>query len=169
MSSADRKKSALLSMDWMSTGLGRYGLALAAVAAATLFRYPLGKLIGGNLPFVLCYPTVLFVAWMAGLGPGLFAVSLSVMSVHYFFFGRIAPFALGLPRNGNGLLLFSIAGLAISWWGDFYRRREKRLEGVEKAVEGLEEMIVVVDRNYRYVIANRAFWNYRGMKKQDLI
>ena len=50
---------------------------------------------------------------------------------------------------------------------DFYRRREKRLEGVEKAVEGLEEMIVVVDRNYRYVIANRAFLNYRGMKKRS--
>jgi len=33
----------------------------------------------------------------------------------------------------------------------------------------LEEMIVVVDRNYRYLIANRAFLNYRGMKREDLI
>ena len=30
-------------------------------------------------------------------------------------------------------------------------------------------MIVVVDRDYRYVIANRAFLNYRGMEKEDLI
>ena len=43
MSSADRRTSILLSMDWTSTGLGRYGLALAAVAAATLLRYPLGS------------------------------------------------------------------------------------------------------------------------------
>ena len=27
-------------------------------------------------------------------------------------------------------------------------------------VEGLEEMIVVIDREYRYVIANRAFLKY---------
>jgi len=30
-------------------------------------------------------------------------------------------------------------------------------------------MIAVVDRDYRYVIANRALLKHRGMKKQDLI
>src|SRR5262249_44193290 len=34
---------------------------------------------------------------------------------------------------------------------------QARLEGYEQAVEGLEEMIVVVDREYRYLIANNAF------------
>jgi PAS domain S-box-containing protein len=53
--------------------------------------------------------------------------------------------------------------------GDLFRRRAKRLQEFEKAVEGLEEMIVVVDRDYRYVIANRAFLNYRGMKKEELL
>jgi PAS domain-containing protein len=36
-----------------------------------------------------------------------------------------------------------------------------RLQEFEEAVEGLEEMVLVVDRNYRYVTANRAFLNYR--------
>ena len=36
-------------------------------------------------------------------------------------------------------------------------------------VEGLEEMIIVVDRNYRYLIANRAFLQYRNMKREDVI
>jgi PAS domain S-box-containing protein len=30
-------------------------------------------------------------------------------------------------------------------------------------------MIVVVDRDHRYVIANQAFLKYRGLKKEDLI
>ena len=46
---------------------------------------------------------------------------------------------------------------------------EQRLQEFERLVEGLEEMITVVDRDYRYLIANRAFLNYRGMKKEDLI
>jgi len=49
------------------------------------------------------------------------------------------------------------------------KRSEARLREYEKAVEGLEEMIVVVDRNYRYVLANRAFLNYRGMEKEQLL
>jgi PAS domain S-box-containing protein len=39
----------------------------------------------------------------------------------------------------------------------------------EKAVEGSEEMIAVVDREYRYVIANRKFLNYRGMTKEQVV
>ena len=47
------------------------------------------------------------------------------------------------------------------------KRAEARLREYEKAVEGLEEMIVVVDRNYRYVLANRAFLKYRGLEKEQ--
>ena len=45
---------------------------------------------------------------------------------------------------------------------------EERLREYEKAVERLDEMIVVVDREYRYVIANRAFLDYRGQTKEQL-
>jgi PAS domain S-box-containing protein len=49
------------------------------------------------------------------------------------------------------------------------KRTEERLREYEKAVEHLEEMIVVVDRSYRYLIANRAFLKYRGLKRKQLI
>jgi PAS domain S-box-containing protein len=45
----------------------------------------------------------------------------------------------------------------------------ERLREYERVVEGLEEMIVVVDRDYRYVIANHAFLKYRDMKKEEVI
>lgn len=49
------------------------------------------------------------------------------------------------------------------------KRTEERLREYERVVEGLEEMIVVVDREYRYVIANRALLNRRGMEKEQVI
>lgn len=167
MSSADQKTpvSICLVHSWPA----QYGLALVTVAAATLLRYPLAELIGDNLPFVLFYPSILFVAWLAGPLPGVFTVFLSVVSAEYFFFGHMSPTALGLPRNGNGLLLFSMVGVAMGALPDIYRRRAKRLQGFEKALENVEDMIVVVDRDYRYVIANHAFLKYRGIKKEDLV
>jgi PAS domain S-box-containing protein len=49
------------------------------------------------------------------------------------------------------------------------KRAEARLRDYERVVEGLEEMIVVVDRDYRYVIANRAYLAYRGLSRDEVI
>ncbi len=48
-------------------------------------------------------------------------------------------------------------------------RSEKSLREYERVVEGVEDMIVVVDRDYRYIIANRAFLNYRDMGSEQVI
>ena len=50
-----------------------------------------------------------------------------------------------------------------------HQRVEQRLREYEKAVEGLDEMIVVVDRDYRYVVANRAFLTYRGLEAEQFV
>lgn len=49
------------------------------------------------------------------------------------------------------------------------KRADDRLREYEKAVEGVEEMIVVVDRKYRYLLANRAFLNFRKMKREQVV
>jgi len=46
---------------------------------------------------------------------------------------------------------------------------EERLREYEKAVEGSEEMIAVVDRQYRYLIANRKFLSLRNMTKEQVV
>jgi two-component system, cell cycle sensor histidine kinase and response regulator CckA len=46
---------------------------------------------------------------------------------------------------------------------------EEKLREYARVVEGLEEMIVVVDREYRYLIANRAFLKFRGMSAKEVI
>ena len=49
------------------------------------------------------------------------------------------------------------------------KAEQQRLKEHERVVEGLEEMIVVLDRDYRYLIANRAFLKYRKMESNEII
>jgi PAS domain S-box-containing protein len=49
------------------------------------------------------------------------------------------------------------------------KRAEERLREFERVVESLEEMIVVVNREYRFVLANRTFLSYRGLTKEQVV
>jgi PAS domain S-box-containing protein len=49
------------------------------------------------------------------------------------------------------------------------KRAEARLREYEAVVEVLGDRIMVVDREYRYVLANAAFLNYRGFEKEQVI
>ena len=49
------------------------------------------------------------------------------------------------------------------------KRSEEKLREYERVVEGLEEMIVVVDGSYRYLLANRAFLSHRGLERDEVI
>ncbi len=49
------------------------------------------------------------------------------------------------------------------------KRTEDRLREYERVVESLEEKIMVVDREYRYVMANRTFLSYRGLEREQAI
>ncbi len=49
------------------------------------------------------------------------------------------------------------------------KRAEERLKEYEKVVEGLEEMIAVVDLDYRYLIANCAFLSHRDMGRGQVV
>jgi PAS domain S-box-containing protein len=49
------------------------------------------------------------------------------------------------------------------------KRNEERLREYEKAVEGVEEMIAVVDRDYRFLLANKAFVNFRHLQTEQVV
>jgi PAS domain S-box-containing protein len=49
------------------------------------------------------------------------------------------------------------------------KEAEEKLREYEKAVEGLEEMIVVIDREHRYRLANRKFLDMRKMTKEQVV
>ena len=169
MSFADRRETIGMLSSWPHTWPRRYGMALAGVIVASLLRYAVDVAVGATPPFILFYPTIMFIALLGGFGPGLFATLGSAAIAEYFFMEPQYSFVLSHPRDIVGLALFGAMGIAISGMGGLFRRCGQRLQEFEKAVEGLDEMIVVVDRNYRYVIANQAFLKYRGLKREDLI
>jgi PAS domain S-box-containing protein len=49
------------------------------------------------------------------------------------------------------------------------KRTEMRLREYESVVETLQEPIVVIDRDYRYLIANRAFLHYCGLPRSQVL
>ncbi len=169
MSSADQWETTATSAYWLHTWPRKYGVALVAVTAAAFVRYRLDVALGFTQPFIFFYPTIMLIALLAGFGPGVFATLFSAGIAEYFFIEPLNSFAVKNLRDVVGLSLFVVMGLAISGIGELFRSRTKRMQEFERAVENLEEMITVVDRDYRYVVVNRAFLNYRGMKRSDLI
>jgi PAS domain S-box-containing protein len=74
-------------------------------------------------------------------------------------------FSLSLiPRRGRGPEYAIVISEDIT-----RRKRVERLHEYEQIVEALQEMIVVVDRDYRYLIANRAYLTFRGAQKEQII
>jgi two-component system cell cycle sensor histidine kinase/response regulator CckA len=65
-------------------------------------------------------------------------------------------------------------GRVVQWFGtntdiSEQKRTEDALREYERVVEGLEEMILVVDRDFHYVLANRAFQDFRGMYGEQVV
>jgi PAS domain S-box-containing protein len=67
-------------------------------------------------------------------------------------------------RNGNPERMLGVSL-------DITERKlaEEKLREYEKAIEGSEEMIAVVDREYRYLIANRKFLSQGNMTKEQVV
>ncbi|HKT86867.1 MAG TPA: sigma 54-interacting transcriptional regulator [Candidatus Sulfotelmatobacter sp.] len=146
-----------------------YALAFVAVAVATLIRHHLGVTLGFTQPFVLYYPVITLVALMGGFGPGLFATVLSCVTSAFLFHEPLNSLQSGNLRHVVHLLLFVLVGTAISGLCAEFRGRAHRLQDFQKGFEGLEEMLVVIDRHRRFIVANRAFLDYWQFKKSDLI
>ena len=49
------------------------------------------------------------------------------------------------------------------------KEAEEALREYEKVVEGSQDMIAVVDRDYRYRLVNETYLAYRDARKEDLI
>src|SRR3984957_12152468 len=86
-------------------------------------------------------------------------------SLHRRKDGSTFPVELNLTRVQLG------RGYVVAVARDITERKqaEERLREYERVVEGLEERIVVVDREYRYVIANRAFLHHRRLSREQAI
>lgn len=141
----------------------QYGYAVLAVSCATLVRYELGAHWGFTPPFTLYYIPIVLIALVAGFLPGLVVTVLSAVLAGLLF---LHPAHVSNWQYNLALIAFLLVGITLSFLADVFATR---LKGFEKAIEGLEEMVVVVDRRYRYVMVNRSFLKHRGLKKEEVI
>jgi PAS domain S-box-containing protein len=167
MSSADRPSE--LYPAWLHTAPAQYVFAILAVATAAFARYGLDSVLGSTHAFILFYPTILVVSLLTGFYPALLATLLSAALGDYFFMAPQYSFEIGDFRDSITNLLFVFVGLSMAAVAHAIRARTARLKEFEQAVEGTEEMVAVIDRDCRYLIANRAFLAYRGMKREELL
>jgi PAS domain S-box-containing protein len=170
MSAADRwKRIRTFCSGWLRTGPRRYGFALATVVAATLLRYSLTAAYGYSQFFSLLYLTILLVALLAGFGPGLFATVLSAVLADYLFIEPVGSFQIRYPYDAVGLALFIAVGTVISVFGGLTRQHTAQIREFERVVQGLEEMVAVVNHDYACVAANQAYLNYWGVREEQII
>jgi PAS domain S-box-containing protein len=98
----------------------RYGIAVLSVAIAIALAELLTVLLHTEPIASLMISAVMFAAWFGGFGPGLLAIALAVLAIHYYVAAPLNSFAvkssllsLGvaeLPR----LILFSIAAAFVN-------------------------------------------------------
>ncbi|HEX2165211.1 MAG TPA: PAS domain-containing protein, partial [Thermoanaerobaculia bacterium] len=93
----------------------RYGVALAATAAALGLSLAVEPLTGGRLPFLLFVVSVVVAAAYGGIGPGLASTVLSVAAAELFL---LSP-GRGLADHGGmdlvALGIFAAVALLVSW------------------------------------------------------
>jgi PAS domain S-box-containing protein len=79
-----------------------------------------------------------------------------------------------IPVEVRKYLLLDESGNPCGMWGsvrDITERKwkEEMLREYEKVVEGTDEMITVVDREYRHLLANRAFLDKVGLEREEVV
>jgi formate hydrogenlyase transcriptional activator len=176
MSSADPNARSINAGLFFQTWYGRYAFAVLAVVLATALEFTLQSTGFFHGAFKLFYPVVVLVALYAGVGPGVLATALATISAGYFFVEPKNSFAVRTPEHIVAPVIFTVLGLFLAFQAASRRakiterkRALARMQEYESTLQGLEEMIVLVDRNYRYVLANKAFLRARQLETEHVI
>src|SRR5271163_2440370 len=114
-----------MSSFWRSWFLS-LGLGLAAAVCGLALRSVLYPVLGPLSPGVAFVPFVIAAAWFGGTGAGVVA-SLAGYALARYLFGISPPLA-GPASEGVRLVLFLLAGTAISWLTYALRTARKRAE-----------------------------------------
>src|SRR5262245_27763164 len=103
----------------------RYGAAALSVAAATLLRLSLDRLLG-DAGFALFFVAVIIAAWVGGIGPSLLALALSVAASNWLFYRPHAHEAEPAIRILFGLSVFMFVALTTAILSESMRSAQRR-------------------------------------------
>src|SRR5258708_24216220 len=93
--------------------IAAYGIAVTAVAVATLVRWIVGGQVIEGLPFVTYYPAIIIATLFGGFWPGILATALSSATALYFFLPPLLSPDLNQREAVSLLLFIFIAGIHV--------------------------------------------------------
>jgi PAS domain-containing protein len=124
-----------------------YVVAVLAVAAAVAVGLLVDRFLQ-SAPFVslfLC--AILFAAWLGGLGPGLLATGLAILTFDYFFIPPMHSFATGV-QGGLRVALFTVTALFVVWVSVAQKRTA---ESLRRARDDLRATVAELRRSETYL------------------
>jgi PAS domain S-box-containing protein len=89
---------------------GRYGIAVAAVLAATICRLVFDARLEDSFPFLFYYSAVVLVGLFAGTGPGILSLALSTLASIRFMEASIPEVQIWRNSQTAGLISFIVLG-----------------------------------------------------------
>jgi len=111
-------------------GSAGYGLALVSVAVIFGIRWLLQGVLGNTATFILFIPVILVAAIAGGMGPGLFALALSLAGASYV----AGPYGTIWMQ----VAIFALGGLAITWMGEMLHHARRAIDRTESALRARE-------------------------------
>ena len=137
--------------------VSRYSLAVLAALLAALLHVALDPVWGGRISFVAFYPAVVFVAWFAGMGPGLLATVLSALLITRTWL--VAP-SVSAEGHVVALAFFVSAGVTVSF---LVAARDRARDSVDLLLRHTPLGLAIHDADFRYVRVNRALAEMNGL------
>ena len=120
----------------------RYGVAVVSVVAALITVWLMETVwqSAAHVSLFLC--AVMLSAWFGGVGPGLLAVALSVLTFDYFFLHPIFSLAVEIAQLPR-LILFALSALLV---GSLSAAQRRAAESVRHARDDLQETLAALQQ-----------------------
>ena len=119
----------------------RYGVALAAVIAATALRLAFLQSLGMRAAFLTFYPAVILAALYGGRWVGLLATILSAAAADYFWIEPAGRFSVGQPADILALTIFFLSCTMMSFITGAMQRAQARAAAAEERAKHAAEHV----------------------------
>lgn len=107
----------------------RYLVAIGVTAVAIALRLSLDPLLGvGRLPYITLFVTLVFVGWVAGIGPAILALLLGGIGAYFFILTPMSTWGAEAPHIIAGIVVYLFAGALCAALGHAIRRAQTQAE-----------------------------------------
>lgn len=112
-----------------------YGLVVVVIAISLGLRQGLTAWLGPGLPtYSTFYPSIMLVALLFGLGPGVVATALASFAADYWILQSGKLYDITAPIDRVGLVIFIGLGLSMSILAELYRHNREKAAAYDREV-----------------------------------